>query len=208
MSLPIQTIISESWKELTARPSIYATYLGLPMLASFIFSALTNKADSFFVNAAGFIVSSLLSFAVVIFALRLYNGGTTSIDDFNNRLERIWGIIGGQLVIMAVVILGLIALIIPGLYLMLRYSLFQYIYTDSTMGVFEAMKESARLTEGYKWDLLLFFFALVALNILGALCFLIGLAVTIPLSLISFVRVYHYILQHPFVPVQPALPLQ
>ena len=59
---------------------------------------------------------------------------------------------------------------------------------DLSMG--EAFRESARITDGVKWKLFGFFLATVFLNIVGALCLVLGLLVSIPVSMLAYVHLY------------------
>jgi len=53
------------------------------------------------------------------------------------------------------------------------------------MSALEALRASSSLTEEVKWNLLLFWLAIIGLNILGAICLGIGLLVTVPMSLMA-----------------------
>jgi len=65
-----------------------------------------------------------------------------------------------------------------------------FIVIDRGLGPVEAMKESARLTRGYKWQLLGFVLVLALINFVGALALLVGLFVTIPVTSLAFVQAY------------------
>ena len=60
--------------------------------------------------------------------------------------------IGGGLLITIAVVIGFIALIIPGIYLSVRFSLFQY-YIVEGYGAIDAIKASWAATEGNFWKL-------------------------------------------------------
>jgi uncharacterized membrane protein len=52
------------------------------------------------------------------------------------------------------------------------------------------MKESKRITHGYKWPLLGFIFVLALVNLLGALALGVGLLVSVPVSTLALVHAY------------------
>lgn len=83
---------------------------------------------------------------------------------------------------------GLIAIALS-LYMVLRYMMARFAAVDG-FGIMDSLHESARMTRGIQWHLLLFVITLVFLNLLGALVFLVGLLVTVPISLIAFADVY------------------
>jgi uncharacterized membrane protein len=84
-------------------------------------------------------------------------------------------------------------LIIPGIIWGMMYVFTPFIVIDRGMKPFEALRESRRITNGHKWQLLLFFLVLGGVNILGALCILIGLLVTVPISGLATVYAYRYL---------------
>jgi uncharacterized membrane protein len=65
-----------------------------------------------------------------------------------------------------------------------------YIVIDRGLGPIEAMKESWRVTKGHKWQLFLLFLALIGLNILGAIALIVGLLVTIPITMLAAAHAY------------------
>lgn len=95
------------------------------------------------------------------------------------------------------VVFGLILLIVPGIYFALRYQFYAYALVDKQADIFESFKISASLTEGEKLALLRFFLILVLINIAGALVFLVGLFVTMPLSMLSYAYVYRKLSSRP-----------
>ena len=65
-----------------------------------------------------------------------------------------------------------------------------YLVIDRGLGPIEAMKESWRVTKGHKWQLFFLFLALIGLNILGAIALIIGLLVTVPISMLAAAHAY------------------
>ncbi len=51
------------------------------------------------------------------------------------------------------VLVGLLLLVVPGIYLILKYQFYDYLIVDRGMGPFEALKESGRMTGGAKTSL-------------------------------------------------------
>ena len=93
--------------------------------------------------------------------------------------------------------IGLLFLIVPGIILGIQFYFAFYSIIDKEMGPIEALERSAVLTRGSRWDLFAFFIAVIFLNFLGALCFLIGLFITIPMSLFATAYIYRK-LQHAY----------
>jgi membrane-anchored glycerophosphoryl diester phosphodiesterase (GDPDase) len=93
-----------------------------------------------------------------------------------------------------IVVGGLILLIIPGIFFAIRLQYTSYLVVDKNLGPVEAVKGSWRTTRGNVWNLFFFGILLCLINILGALCLLIGLFVTVPLSMLATAFVYRKLL--------------
>jgi uncharacterized membrane protein len=83
---------------------------------------------------------------------------------------------------------------LPGIYFAIRFYLFIYFIVDKKAGIIESLKRSWEITKGQAWNLFLFNLVLLAINLLGAICLLIGLLVTIPISELATAFVYRKLL--------------
>jgi len=90
---------------------------------------------------------------------------------------------------LAVAVLILIAGIVAAAYLGVRYSMTRLAVLDGR-DITESLTQSSKLTLGVKWRLVLFLLALFALNLLGLVAFVVGLLLTVPISLIAYSHVY------------------
>ena len=89
-----------------------------------------------------------------------------------------------------IVLLGFVFFIIPGIYLAIRFVFFEYLIVDKKMGIIESLKESWKITKGNFWGLLAFYLIAITINVLGALVFLLGLFVTLPVTIIAWTFIY------------------
>jgi uncharacterized membrane protein len=78
-----------------------------------------------------------------------------------------------------------------------------YLIVDKKMSVGDALRESSRMTLGRKWQLLGFLGLVVLINILGAILLLVGLLVSIPVTMLAFAHAYRT-LEHSVNEVVPA----
>ena len=88
------------------------------------------------------------------------------------------------------IVLGLLLLIVPGIVLALMFLFSSFMVIDRELDPIEAMKESARITYGYRFELLFLLLILLALNVLGVLALGVGLLVSIPVSTLALVHAY------------------
>jgi uncharacterized membrane protein len=93
-----------------------------------------------------------------------------------------------------IVLVGFILLIIPGVILAVRLQYATYLIVDKNLGPIESIKTSWRITHGNTWNLFFFGLLIGLINILGALCLIVGLFVTVPLGMIATTSVYRKLL--------------
>jgi hypothetical protein len=84
----------------------------------------------------------------------------------------------------------LIPLCILSMYLVLRYQFYKYSLVDNYVDIVDSFKQSAKITDGQKWQLLRFSLAIIGINLLGLLVFGVGLFVTVPVTMLATVYVY------------------
>src|SRR6185437_6057227 len=94
----------------------------------------------------------------------------------------------GQAAIILCVVVAIIGFIVAA-YLSLRYSFVRFAILEH-QDIIESLRTSARVTSGKKWWLIGFFIVIGLLNILGAVLLLVGLLVTIPVTMFAFAHVY------------------
>ncbi len=89
---------------------------------------------------------------------------------------------------------GVILLVVPGIYLAIRFSFYGYFIVDKNSGITESLKGSWRITRGSAWKLFLYSLVIGGMNILGALVLMVGLFATIPTSLAAGAFIYRKLL--------------
>ncbi len=142
---------------------------------------------------ASVVIGILIEIGMLTFAIRAHDSvETVKINDLWNPAP-LWWYMLSQLLVGLTVLVGFILLVVPGIIAMLGLLFSSYLIVDKKKGPIEAMKESWRITDGHKWQLLLFVLAVVALNIVGLLLLFVGLLVTIPVSALAAVHVYRFL---------------
>ncbi len=136
------------------------------------------------------VVSMLVGLGLTTFSLRAHdNINGVQIADLWNPAP-FWRFVGAHILTVLAIALGFIALIIPGIILSMGLAFVPYLVVDRGLGPIEAIKESWRITKGHKWQLLLLFLALLGLNLLGVVALLIGIFVTVPITMLAFAHAY------------------
>lgn len=183
------------WHSVKERISFFALISFVLMCVSLLFSNAATNTTSFFSSVifdiAQVVFGTILGMGFIYISIRVVRKESYTINDLLTPAPVFWKYLGASIVYMFVVLFGLVLLIVPGLIWMARFSLYKYIIIDKNdITIRQAMRESAIVTKGVIGKLILFTLFIVLLNIAGFIFFVIGLIVTIPVSVIAFAYVY------------------
>lgn len=145
-------------------------------------------------------------FGFIALTLRAIDRETLSWDQFLKMDRRFISYVIGLLLYGVMVIIGMIAFIIPGIYLAIRYGFFWYGIIDGHKGVMESFQESARITDGVKWQLILFALASMGVIFLGMLVLGVGVLVAIPVTMLASAHLYRVLLSQSAVSQESGMP--
>jgi uncharacterized membrane protein len=148
---------------------------------------------SFVVGVVEILVNSLMEMGLIAIMLAFKDGRTPEFVDLFNRAPLLFHWIAATFLFVVMVVVGLVFLIVPGIYLALRFGYYGYFIVDEEAGPIEALKKSSDLTEGVRMELFAFFLLLLGLNIAGAAALLVGLLVTVPLSQLAIAYVFRHL---------------
>lgn len=155
----------------------YVSYNPASGLVSLIFAAL----------------NIVLELGVLNLVLHLVDGKKADIKDlytYPNLLMKVLKTFAGSILLGIAVVVGLILLVIPGIYIAIRSQFFMYYIVDKDAGVMDALKMSWNLTKGGMVNLFLFDLLMIVVNLVGALLFGLGLLVTVPLTCVAGTLLY------------------
>lgn len=143
------------------------------------------------------LVAYIIAYTVMIglyqVGLNLTQFGAASVWDLFVPLKKTIKVFIANWLYFLLVSLGLILLVVPGLYWFVKYSQITLLILDKDLGPLEAFKMSGEITDGAKWDLLALLVVVSFIGILGVLFFLIGVVVTVPFSILTQVLVYRHL---------------
>ena len=192
-SFSISESIEFGWKTVKVHSAlvfkVVLTLLAVQVAYSIVTKVLAGTALGFTAGAVLFVMSVVFGVGATLISLKLAKGEHAVYADIVPPARLIWWYVCASILAGLIVVLGLILLIIPGIYFVLRYSMVRFAILEGA-GITESLGKSAKMTEGVKWHLLGFFAVMILLNIAGALVFLVGLLVSIPVSTIAYAHVY------------------
>jgi uncharacterized membrane protein len=85
---------------------------------------------------------------------------------------------------------GFVLLIVPGIYVAVRYAFFGQVFATRSTSAFEALRDAAAISSGHWWTVCSLFLVNLALNLAGAAFLGLGLLITFPLSLLATSNLY------------------
>lgn len=185
------------WERMKDNIGFFIVYLIILFILEGFFSVFASTFSdslpslSLLFNLGSWIVSIVSLIFIVKIGLKLYdhpNIGSYEFLFFSTSL--FFKFLLGYVMYTLLAIIGFLLLIVPGIYLAIKYQYVQYLIVDKNMDVIEAFKESGRMTDGHKWNLFLLFLLFLAISALGFLALGIGLLVTIPIVIIAQAYVY------------------
>lgn len=163
--------------------------------SSIVQKVLANTLQGGLAAVALMVLEIVLGAGFTLIALKLAKGEHTSLQDLIPRAHLVWLYFCVSVVVGSMVVGGFILLIVPGIYLLVRFSMARFAVLEGAH-IVESLKKSSHLTQGSKWHLFGFLLVLVLLNLVGALLFLVGLLVTVPVTTLAYAHVYLKLKSH------------
>lgn len=192
-----EAAIKFGWNRMKENLGFFIVYLIILFIIegffSFFASTFTDSLPSLSLlfNIGSWVVSIVSSIFAIKIGLKLYdNEKIGSYDFLSFSTALFFKFLLGYVLYILLVVIGFILLIVPGLYFAIKYQFVQYLIVDKKMDVIEAFKESSKMTNGHKWNLLLLVLLYVAIVILGVMALGVGLLVAIPIVMVAQAYVY------------------
>lgn len=195
--LKIKEAIAFGWETFKKRPLFIIGAFVLAVVVSGVTGAILDPGEgapltmtTILMSLASAVITLFVEIGLLTFALRVHDAvEKATLKDMWNPTPFIWYAIG-QFLVGFIVLVGLLLLVVPGVIAILGLMFTSYLIVDRGMGPIEAIKESWRMTKGHKGKLFLFTLTLLGLNILGFLALIVGLIVTVPISMLAVTHVY------------------
>jgi hypothetical protein len=136
------------------------------------------------------IAMAVVEIAIINVAVRMARGAEATFDHLVSGLPVFVKYLIGSIFYWILIVVGLFVLVIPGIYLAIKYGFFGYLIVEEDIDPLEAFKLSARMTDGIKIELFFYYILLVLINVLGLLCFAVGIFVSWPVTRVALANVY------------------
>lgn len=174
----------------------------IPFAISWLFSLVSNplfasqnglsKMLGFLLMIVGWVVGLELGFAKLAIYFKFVDEKKASLKDLFEYFDAslLFRYFLASFLYGFATLVGLLFFIVPGIYIATKYWFAVYIYVNKRTGVLESFVESAKLTQGIKWQLFLLGLLQTLVVIAGALALLVGLFIAIPINHLSDIYIY------------------
>lgn len=191
-----ESALKFGWRTFKSRPSIfvgsiiiYAAVQGALMLIEGVLPEILT----FIISLA---VGTLLAIGFMSFYLKAHDEPTSVTFKHLWNPKPFWWYLITSLVMGAIVVLGFLALIVPGILFAIAFSMAPYLVVDKRLSTFAALKKSWYMTKGNWLPLLILGIILTVANFIGALLLMVGLLITAPISALAMTHVYKTLSKH------------
>lgn len=176
---------------------------GVDYVLSNIFPATISTGFSIdFSGIILFIVNTFLTLGLIKIVLALHDKKETAIGDLCSCANLLIAAVTATFLYLLMVCIGFVLLVLPGMNRGIMFQFYGFVIVDKKVVPIQALKESKKITCGLKensfsgvnMNLFLFDLSLLGINIVGVLCLVVGLLVTIPITFLSCAYVYRKLL--------------
>lgn len=178
-------------------------YLGMIITMTVVTGFLT--LSSFTIDEFGYVTQSalvallaaisgfVLQIGIVETSLAFVRGNKVAFNDLYKNITLTKGIVYlvSSVLMVVVTMFGFLLIIIPGIFLSIALMFSAYAAIDKGVDPIESLFFSNRIVMGSWWKMFGLIFVLTIFNILGFFAFVLGLLLTIPVSMLAIADAYN-----------------
>jgi len=199
-SLPIGDTVGYAWETFKKWAFLL---VGLTLCIAFVEGIMETIDEEIIADNYGDRMDFLMAIAIILVnatlelgmtnvLLKLRDRGRAEFADLFNIFDRVPFFMVSMFIVLVVVAIGLVLLIVPGIYLAIRLQFVGYRILEGD-GPFDALQNSWNLTEGHVLELLLFDLLLFGIIIAGILALLVGVLVAVPVAGLAMTDMYRFL---------------
>lgn len=177
-SFELEKYFSEGWNIFRKEPGPFILY----GLVAFLILAALNFLPEVIGEVVSYLITPALTAGLFIGARKLDQEGSLEFNDFFKGFDHIVQLFLLTLISGILVSIGLVILVLPGIWLAVGLSLAVPLIIFARLDFWESIKMSVRLVNKKWFHFFALIILLVILNVIGALFLIVGLLVSFPLS--------------------------
>ncbi|SFT95788.1 hypothetical protein SAMN04489724_2964 [Algoriphagus locisalis] len=177
----IKDILEKAWEMFKSRALFHVGFIVIVALIQYGFSAYLE--DFTFLYTIFLAPALVCGFYLV--ANRQSQKENIDFQNFFDGFKYWWDLVVTNLISSILIVFGIILLIVPGVYLLVGYMFSLLFVIFGGFDFWTSMELSRKLVHSNWLKFFLFLLALLGVNILGLLFFIVGIVVTIPISYLA-----------------------
>ena len=197
--IPIEDAIRFGW--VTFKKNV-ELILAIEIAAAFTMAVIGGASElletrgwfhEFAMSVAYFIVTMIIQLGAVKVSLKYRDGDKVEFANMFDSFGVLAPFMAAAVVMDLAIGFGLLFLVVPGIVVAVRFCLFGFVVVDEDRGPIEAIRRSIQLTDGVGVDLFLFGMLCAGLNILGMMALMVGMFVSLPVTVLAGAYVYRHL---------------
>lgn len=198
--------VSVGWQRFWPNILPMAAFALIVWAVNGLFQLLQRDAGAggrFVLSLISFVLAQLVAVGWIKIALDITDGRPINAQAVLDKFRLVLPYLIAALLYALMVGVGLILLIVPGVIAAIAFAFygFHIVDTGSTDAI-GALRRSAEITRGHRWQLFLFGLLLIGINVLGILLLIVGVLFTSGISLLAVAYVYRRLSPAPAAPEQ------
>ncbi len=189
--LDVGSLFSRSW-------AVFKEHVGITVAVFIIYSLLAGSprlwgSGTWFFDLGEivmFMIAGPMTAGVYMFALRLVRGREPDLGEIFHGFKEFGRAFSVFVLYTVAVIVGLVLLVVPGIYVAVALMPAMFLVLDDDLGVIETLQKAWAMTEGRRGRVFLVLLSLLGLNLLGLAAFIVGVVFTGALSLLICAALY------------------
>lgn len=145
-----------------------------------------------FAAILGNVLSIFLSLGLVRIGLNLVSGKQASVGQLFGGISKLLPAIGATILFGLAAGVGFLLLIVPGIYVVLRYGQFMNAMVDRNLGVMDSLTYSSSITTNNRMNLFLLAVLSIGIVIAGLLALVVGLIFAYPVVWLSWMVAFRW----------------
>jgi hypothetical protein len=196
----IGSLFRNAWKDYKANWSLFIIIGIIFILVNLLgnlgasFNTVTGVIEqSTTVSLIAWLLGMFISLGFIRFILNIVDEKERKVEDLfrgANSVEHFLFFIVVVMLYTALIGLGTMLLVIPGIVALVGFMFAQYLIAEEKSGIFESLKESWNMTSKNRWKIFWLMIVVLFFNIFGALALVIGLFITVPMTYLIYARLY------------------
>lgn len=197
-NLAVRPIFEEAWDLFVKNWKVVLVLMLLPFFLEFVWNLLTEGSMLgglllMILGILKYVLSLIVSMGVIKGMIMVTKGKKVDIDTILSTKDQVVSYFVGTFLMGLMIVFGLILLIVPGVYALVKYFFVPILIVDKKLGGLEALSESSRMTKGIMMEVFMFVIASFIANLLGLLAFGVGALLTGSVTSLAYVLLYQRI---------------